>query len=181
MNTRDRLAIRNIVDSIRRAIDITENETTNIQGWGSIIQRLGGDLVENKNLLHDAEIQKVSQENIQFRIEYSPFQSDVRKNFSIAHELGHLFLHMLYLIDNESWNNLPVGASYKRLGSNEMESQANEFAAELLMPREIYLDELSKNKILGLNQYNLVPVAKRFNVSEQAAINRGRWLGVLSW
>lgn len=181
MNAKDRLAIMNIVNSIRRSINISEEETTNISGWKNIITRLGGELVLNNNLSHDAEIKKVGEQNINFKIEYSPFQSEVRRNFSIAHELGHLFLHMLYLIDKKSWDNLPVGSSYKRLGSNEMESQANEFAAELLMPKDSYLNELSKNEFSGLNKYNIKPVANKFKVSEQAAINRGRWLGVLSW
>lgn len=181
MDARDRLAIKNIVDSIRNAINIGDNETTTLEGLDNIITRLGGSLEVNSNLMHDAEIIKISENNSKFRIQYSPFQSEVRRNFSIAHELGHLFLHMLYLIDNNIWENLPEGSSYKRVGSNEMESQANEFAAELLMPKEVYLEELSRNKYLNCNKYNIEPVAKRFNVSEQAAINRGRWLGVLSW
>jgi Zn-dependent peptidase ImmA (M78 family) len=34
----------------------------------------------------------------------SPYQSEERRKFTIAHELGHLFLHMGYLLDSDLWS-----------------------------------------------------------------------------
>ena len=37
------------------------------------------------------------------KIIVSPFQDEKRERFTIAHELGHLFLHMGYRTNNELW------------------------------------------------------------------------------
>jgi len=69
-----------------------------------------------------------------FKIRLSPITSAVRDNFTIAHELGHYFLH--------SGN--PVGSipiRVRRSGeSTVVEQQANRFAAALLMPREAFTE-----------------------------------------
>jgi Zn-dependent peptidase ImmA (M78 family) len=92
---------------------------------------------------------------------------DVRKRFTIAHELGHLLLHP---------DELFVDGILKRDGDSSLairshEIEANAFAAELLMPRKLVLEEI--NEILAKNA---TPDAKRlvkqlantFEVSEQA-------------
>ncbi len=38
-----------------------------------------------------------------FEIIVFEYQPPNRKSFTIAHELGHLFLHMGYIIDEERW------------------------------------------------------------------------------
>ncbi|MGB8168934.1 MAG: hypothetical protein WCF18_15660, partial [Chthoniobacteraceae bacterium] len=48
----------------------------------------GIEVIPNE-LVVDARI--VPLENGSYRIEYNPFQSEARINFSIAHELGHTF------------------------------------------------------------------------------------------
>ncbi|MCL2874272.1 MAG: ImmA/IrrE family metallo-endopeptidase [Defluviitaleaceae bacterium] len=55
---------------------------------------------------------------------------DTRQRFTIAHELGHYFLHMN---GHEDKNRSIVSF---RGRSNKMEREANIFAAELLMPAE---------------------------------------------
>ena len=50
-----------------------------------------------------------------------------RDRFTLAHELGHLFLGHV-----DQYETL-----YRR-GANELEYAANEFAAELLMPKDIF-------------------------------------------
>lgn len=70
-----------------------------------------------------------------FIIYISPFQSTERRKFTIAHELGHLFLHMGYRINSDLWNK-QMDATYYRAGDSLLEYQANEFAAALLMPKK---------------------------------------------
>lgn len=64
-----------------------------------------------------------------------------RKKFTIAHELGHYFLHRDYL-DQEAWIIDTRDTILFRHGYSERETEANKFAAEYLMPfddvREMY-------------------------------------------
>ena len=61
-----------------------------------------------------------------------------------------------------------------------MEYQAHEFAAAFLMPREIFFKVMNEN-YNGDGTYSMNKVADYFQVSLESAINRGRWLGILSW
>jgi len=86
-------------------------------------------------------------------------ESGVRQTFTIAHELGHKVMH-------EEWAN---SQAYKvlwrdpsRRPNDRWEKEANAFAANLLMPREMF------------DKYRSYPtsmVARIFAVSEEAA----RW------
>lgn len=77
----------------------------------------------------------------------------LRERFTIAHELGHYFLHM---------KDSDVIASF-RSDQSPRETEANSFAAELLMPR----DEVRKE-----HKKLLIPtcgsLAEKFQVSKQA-------------
>lgn len=84
-----------------------------------------------------------------------PFKSskDRRLNFTLAHELAHIFLKHSDLPDE-------CKDDFER----ELEElEANEFAGRLLMP---------KQKILSCNFASLSKVAKYFNVSESAILKR---------
>lgn len=79
-----------------------------------------------------------------------------RKNFTIAHELGHYYLH--YDKDSKS----EVFVSF-RGDSNPTETEANRFAAELLLPDDKVKMEYG-SAIFPMVSY----LADKFNVSEQA-------------
>ncbi len=68
-----------------------------------------------------------------YTIFLSPYTFRLRDHFTIAHELGHLFLH--YHLQSPK-PPLPVG--FTRHGSDVYEWQANRFAGALLMPREMF-------------------------------------------
>ena len=73
-------------------------------------------------------IQPLSKSKQTLRLFVSPFQSSERRKFTIAHELGHLFLHMGYMIDSDLWEQ-QENATFYRAGNSSEEYQANEFAA----------------------------------------------------
>lgn len=181
MNLKRRKIIENVANVVKKHFDITRVKT--LDEWMKTIEKMGGMLLINKNLFCDAKIYKISDDGengVFFKIEISPNQSQARINFSIAHELGHLFLHMFYRINYDNWRNIEIGKSYNRIGNNEIESQANEFAAEFLMPKVEFLNKLEEYKE-STNSYNIQPIADYFGVSEQAVLNRGKWLGVFAW
>lgn len=68
---------------------------------------------------------------------------------------------------------------YYRNGNSREEYFANEFAAAFLMPKIEYKRVMDKNT--EGNTVNTQEIAKYFNVSTEAASNRGKWLGYLQW
>jgi Zn-dependent peptidase ImmA (M78 family) len=94
-----------------------------------------------------------------------------RQRFTIAHELGHLELHRELLTKT-----VHVDKQYRVLmrdqnsstGTDSMEIQANAFAAELLMPANIF-ERLISNKTFDIDDEGpLIELAKKFKVSKQA-------------
>ncbi len=73
-----------------------------------------------------------------------------RQNFTIAHELGHWLLHNEILIEGDGKYNVLFRRSIGQLNNDPVESEANCFAANLLVPNK-YLKEykvLIKNNII---------------------------------
>lgn len=85
--------------------------------------------------------------------------SDVRARFTIAHELGHYFLHVK---DDPR----QIVTSFRR-DRSPRETAANKFAAELLMPKDLVKKEYSK-MVIPISD----TLAKKFNVSKPAMRNR---------
>ncbi|MCA9373873.1 ImmA/IrrE family metallo-endopeptidase [Candidatus Peregrinibacteria bacterium] len=104
--------------------------------------------------------------------------SNTRKLFTTAHELGHFFLHRdesEKFIDSEL-----VQACFGRTELTKFqkkEIEANEFAGELLMPESIIKRELKDNKDGKPKREKVEQLAAKFNVSTLAMITRLRNLG----
>jgi|SRR3989344_2835356 len=91
--------------------------------------------------------------------------SETRKAFTVAHELGHIKLHSTELEKNPD-----IGILYRRpLGrkdDDEKEQEANYFAASLLVPKEMY-EEVTNRYQNVLNEENEVEMlSKLFGVSQ---------------
>lgn len=103
-----------------------------------------------------------------YTIALSPYTTPLRDNFTIAHELGHFFLHFFFQKPR------PLSPlNFTRYGSGSIEWQANRFAAGLLMPAD---DFRSKHKQFGGNGFLL---SGYFEVSRPAVEVRGESLGVI--
>ncbi len=134
----------------------------------------------------DASIEKSQDADPQeFVIHLNANKPFYRTRFSLAHELGHLFLHMGFR--TERWKNAESfkdSIYYRTLyrkdeNYSEEESEANEFAAAFLMPTEQFKNEIftcTKN-----GKIDFFSVSNKFEVSEQATINRAKFLGITGW
>lgn len=173
MNDELRMLINNLTQDIIELYDIQ----VPIQNINDVVEKLGGRIEESFNVdnMSDGSIRK---QDDGFVIFVSPFQSRERKKFTIAHELGHLFLHMGYRINLELWNR-QENATYYRAGDSLEEYQANEFAAAFLMPKNKYKEIMDQNTV-G-NMVETGKIADYFGVSVSAASNRGKFLGYLQW
>jgi len=93
--------------------------------------------------------------------------NEKRQRFTIAHELGHYFLHM----SDQDYENTSMVSFRGR--SNKHEREANLFAAELLMPEDVVKREYE------LVLYPLASfLARRFDVSEAAMSVRIKEMGL---
>ena len=89
-------------------------------------------------------------------------ESSVRQRFTIAHELGHYFLHpnkntFIDFRDNK-----------KNILRGQKEVQANQFAAALLMPKKLLEKDVSSIAKEGLSEEHIKFLAKKYMVSEGA-------------
>lgn len=84
-----------------------------------------------------------------------------RRDFIIAHEIGHFILHKNLIICSDTHKTL---SDWHQKGPQE--SQANEFASELLMPSDLYSSKVSGKK---MNLALMEDVSSYFNVSMLAA------------
>lgn len=173
MDTSTRNYINDLAEQVISAYSIAI-PITNID---EIVRRIGGTIEEKFNLddLCDGTI--IKEGDSSFRIAISPLQNPQRRAFTIAHELGHLFLHMGFRTNPDLWKTQDQTV-YRRFGSSAQEYQANEFAASLLMPRDEYRQVITAYAVDG--RVDMAQVANYFNVSHAAAINRGKFLGYLA-
>jgi len=113
-----------------------------------------------------------------------------RQRFTLAHELGHLILHS----NNKHQDALFVDKSLitkkarfhrdERSGTGEykQEIEANRFAAELLMPRQLLKEAIKEegDELDFLDDHLIYKLASKFGVSEQALSIRLTDLNMLS-
>lgn len=87
--------------------------------------------------------------------------SMARKNFSLAHELGHILLH-----SSGSFDEL------EKTDQRKIEHEADSFAAAFLLPKDAFNDDLKKP--YDLDSY--IPLKQKWNVSIFAMIMRAKSL-----
>lgn len=98
-----------------------------------------------------------------------------RQRFSIGHEIGHLVLHRDLIsgkvhVDKEFRVQFPTlnRDAASALGTDNIEIQANRFAAELLMPTAWFIQAITTKPFDIDNEGPLEEIARKFRVSRQA-------------
>jgi Zn-dependent peptidase ImmA (M78 family) len=106
----------------------------------------------------------------------------VRQRFTIAHELGHLLLHGGHDIWVDRLVRINLRDAESSNATNLEEIQANAFAAELLMPRDIVirevLNQVENHQFHDTRQLGM-QLSHRFHVSVSAMQYRLINLGIL--
>lgn len=104
-----------------------------------------------------------------------------RRRFTIAHEIAHYILHAKnskLFVDKEEKVLYRDGNS--STGELVQEREANAFAAALLMPQKLILQEVEKYKRESTEKF-ISSLAKTFKVSQQAITIRLTNLGVIDY
>lgn len=111
---------------------------------------------------------KYCNENCKIVVDAS--SSKNRQRFTIAHELGHFFLHrdILEASSSKRLNRNTTGSAHNDYMNKVQETQANKFAAELLVPTDKLIEY--SDKLNG----DTTDLARIFEVSEQAMDIRKR-------
>ena len=124
------------------------------------LAKLNGLSINPLESVVDARIVPVTDN--QFKIEYNPFQSPARINFSIAHEIGHTFFsdcsetirYRERKLEDDSW---------------ELEFLCNVAAAELLLPYAEFSNEANE---VDLDLNNLLSLARKYKASVESVFLR---------
>jgi Zn-dependent peptidase ImmA (M78 family) len=173
MELQKRREISALADVVRESLELSTPVDV-----VAAVNRLGGTMAETNdfNGPQEAMIRRIDD---RFEITIQEKFSATRKRFSIAHELGHLFLHMGYLMNPDKWG---ISSEYRdsvyhRFGYSIEESEANLFAAALLMPekefRLLVSDSQAKTGKVSIKQ-----IATFFKTSPKAVLKRGEEIGV---
>ena len=101
--------------------------------------------------------------------------AEVRQRFTIAHELGHLLMHRYTTPHADGRFVVRFRDAKSATGSDREEIEANQFAAELLMPESLVLKDathfgldLGGDSDARSDAAALARLARRFRVSVQA-------------
>lgn len=102
--------------------------------------------------------------------------AEVRQRFTIAHELGHLLLHRYTTPHADAGYKVRFRDQKSSAGSVREEIEANQFAAELLMPEDLILSHLetigfdytSPEVETTATMRKLFRIANKYEVSTQA-------------
>jgi Zn-dependent peptidase ImmA (M78 family) len=103
-----------------------------------------------------------------------------RQRFTIAHELGHFLLHGKQKLYVDKGFRIHLRDQTSSEATDRQEIEANQFAAELLMPEEMVRRMLGTQMIDIESDADLVEWAKRFEISTQALIFRLANLGIIA-
>lgn len=112
----------------------------------------------------------IEKKDDRFIIVINSLQSHLRQRFTLAHELGHYTLHKDNLEGRHQDTVLFRDTNEDSLG---IEYAANDFAAELLIPREVF-ETAIKN---GINTTK--KLSDHFQVTEKAILYRAYKLGII--
>lgn len=111
-------------------------------------------------------------------IAVNPAHHSNRQRFTIAHELGHYFLHESQVYEHVdqrfsvAWRKVdPSG------GIDWLEVEANRFAAELLIPTKFLTNDL--DSLQEIDRHTIAVLASRYEVSKDAMKFRLTNLGII--
>ena len=131
-----------------------------------IAPRLGLEIVQIEADKYDGALLRIQGAHVGTIVINSRIREAGRRKFTLAHEIGHYLLpNQQDLVEPCSADSIETGAY---LRARESESEANSFAAEVLMPREQMVDELRMTPCFQAVR----SIAAKFGVSLTAAICR---------
>lgn len=153
-----------IAQVARRVSEVAQFDPIQEINFENVVRAFGGKIEDGVNPTTGDSI--VVRGKFDFSITLDASATAERKRFTMAHELGHYFLH------SKQGSN-PLKAY--RLGTTLAEQEANFFAANLLMPENEFRKQWASRSTL-IESSRIAEVAKVFHVSASAAAARAEYL-----
>ena len=156
--------IKSIAEEARRRMNIRDNKTliTELEKFGIIILE--------KTFINQTDACSVWIEDVPYIVLGNQNKSFVRRNFDLAHELGHLILHA-----NREINELD------RKDFDELEKQANLFATHFLIPGADFRLEMEPILSNISNPDAYINLKKKWKVSIAALGYRAYQEGIMTY
>lgn len=107
-----------------------------------------------------------------WKIYVNRFESEARKRFTIAHELGHFVCHREKYASGEI--TAPDQIFFRDDSLSTTEKEANDFAANLLIPEDLFREQVK------LGNRKIIDLAAKFKLSTAAVKYRAFKLGMLA-
>lgn len=150
----------------RTAIDIIEPFLATAPVDLDGMARALGVAVDHDAFLAPDVAGRIEQDGAGYRVTINARDNARRQRFTLAHELAHFILHRDLIGDG-----ITDSPMYRSRMSSEIESQANRFAATLLMPAALM------RATYRSGNRSIAGLAQHFDVSPEAAMIRMRDLG----
>ena len=108
--------------------------------------------------------------NKKYVIVVNSAHAEVRRRFTVAHELGHLLLHDYSTPHADTGFKIRFRANREYDGTIAEEIEANQFAAEILMPASIIIERIHELDLeyADGDDESLDELAREFRVSKRA-------------
>ena len=169
MTNKKRTQIESLSNQVRIALKLTTPIT--YDNLKKSLELMGGTvrLESDSRLKNKASIQKIAKS---FEIVLDASKPEKHILFLLAHNLGHLFIHMGFG-NKAKWNmECDYVESYIRNKYDEEEFQSNEFATALLMPKAEF-------RSCSKNGMSISKIAEHFGVSDKSADARAKLLNLV--
>ena len=186
--------LSNLANFLNPEIDIEEKKISGVYEYPITPEQIRIKAIEHGISIHPLNIKKVAEKIFGMKIceedlgksvsgflerigenwciYVNKYESDLRKKFTIAHELGHFILHKDKIIAQGA--STPDQIFFRNDDNNSVEQEANNFASELLMPKDEFI-KVIKN---GCN--TLEKLSEYFGLSTSAVRYRAYKLGIIS-
>lgn len=164
----DEIDVENLADGVRKLWGLKYQPIANIvdemERHGIIVSSV---FTNSQKIDAYSQVQLFDGKEIAIVVLGSDKDNAFRRNFSAAHELGHLLLDDFYNVNELT-----------KLEYKEMEDTMNRFAGALLIPKEMFTKDLMTTSKTDLNYY--IQLKRKYHVSAAALIVRARHLELIS-
>lgn len=164
------------IDNLTEKIIDVYNIKIPIMNMKEVLKSIGGKIVYKNNYYELIDGNIIKTHDRKFDILLPILNKNSNNNFTIAYNLGHIFLHMGYRTDFLLWNKIIIDKQYKFISSRQ-EKQSEYFALSLLMPKNIFLKIFYKYS--DDDTVDMTEVANYFNVSISQSRRRASFLGLI--
>ncbi len=147
------------------------------------VDSLGGKFSQDKDTNREATLEKIDSNSFEICLKKHDL-SDEELIFLIICQIGHLLLHLGFILNEEKWKSADVYKDpiYETLGYSIEQRQAEDFALDFLMPDDEFEKAFKKNKANNGGEIDnkvISKTANHFGVSFNYCLFRARQLNLI--